>query len=262
MKTKLLSYLSAAGCFLSLSYLVYFLFDQQTVVLLTSEDNVFETLGALLLFTVSILSFILFLKDKQGNDLLFLRTKKNVFFLLLAISFFIGFGEEISWGQRIFNFQIPEMLWKINLQKELNIHNISFFNRIDAYKNTKSFWHLLINFDRLFSIFWCTWCFIFPIANRLSYNISKRLTMLNLPILPISIGAFFMLNYLAAKLIQLLHPMDNMRNQLVEIKECNFAFLFLIGCIWFMNNYDNRKKSDHNFTHIKTHSESSISIDV
>lgn len=32
--------------------------------------------------------------------------------------------EEISWGQRIFGFETPELLQRYNLQKETNIHNL------------------------------------------------------------------------------------------------------------------------------------------
>ncbi len=67
MKTKLLLYLRASGCFLLFSYLVYLIFDQQTVISLTNEDNVFEILTALFFLIVSILSFILYIKDKREN---------------------------------------------------------------------------------------------------------------------------------------------------------------------------------------------------
>ena len=33
-------------------------------------------------------------------------------------------GEEISWGQRLFAFQPPEMFMKLNYQQELNVHNL------------------------------------------------------------------------------------------------------------------------------------------
>ncbi len=61
------------------------------------------------------------------------KKKKWLFLLLLILSimFFFGAGEEISWGQRIFNLQTPEYLSNINDQNEPNIHNINkkFFDR-------------------------------------------------------------------------------------------------------------------------------------
>ncbi len=54
-------------------------------------------------------------------------------FLLLSIGlFFIAF-EEISWGQRLIGIDTPELIAEINLQKEINIHNLSFFQYEKTY---------------------------------------------------------------------------------------------------------------------------------
>jgi hypothetical protein len=44
--------------------------------------------------------------------------------VLLGLLFIFGIGEEISWGQRIFGIETPELLQTYNKQKELNIHNL------------------------------------------------------------------------------------------------------------------------------------------
>jgi len=41
---------------------------------------------------------------------------------------FVCMGEEISWGQRIFDITTPDGLREINLQGETNIHNIEFMD--------------------------------------------------------------------------------------------------------------------------------------
>lgn len=38
--------------------------------------------------------------------------------------------EEISYGQRIFNFSVPDVVYKVNLQHELNLHNTRLGQRI------------------------------------------------------------------------------------------------------------------------------------
>lgn len=48
----------------------------------------------------------------------------KAFYYAAAAVFFFGFGEEISWGQRILGFGVPEELEKINPQSEFNLHNI------------------------------------------------------------------------------------------------------------------------------------------
>lgn len=52
---------------------------------------------------------------------------QSLFFLFMAIGLFFIAGEEISWGQRIFNIQTPQELARINYQQELTIHNVETF---------------------------------------------------------------------------------------------------------------------------------------
>ena len=51
-------------------------------------------------------------------------SSKNIGIILFSIIFFFGFGEEISWGQRIFNIETPNFFIENNLQSETNIHNL------------------------------------------------------------------------------------------------------------------------------------------
>ncbi len=55
--------------------------------------------------------------------LLFLRTRYRVTFALLAVSCLYVAMEEISWGQRVFNFASPDFFKANNLQSETNLHN-------------------------------------------------------------------------------------------------------------------------------------------
>jgi hypothetical protein len=58
------------------------------------------------------------------------ETKKQVVLILISISilFLYLFGEEISWGQKIFNWDSFGIFNEYNYQKETNLHN--FFNPI------------------------------------------------------------------------------------------------------------------------------------
>ena len=44
--------------------------------------------------------------------------------ILLALGLFFGFGEELSWGQRIFDVQSNDFFRKYNAQGETNLHNL------------------------------------------------------------------------------------------------------------------------------------------
>lgn len=98
------AYLLPVLLFMAASYSLYLVLPDETLCVIGDEDQFFEYLTA-----------VFFL----GAGWLFLRSflvRKNVWFLLLAILFFVGCGEEISWGQRILQFETPESLAEINVQ--------------------------------------------------------------------------------------------------------------------------------------------------
>lgn len=91
------------------------------------EDGLLENLQTILYFFGSIFAFLTAIK-------LLINRKKFIgfFFTCLAFLMFFIAGEEISWGQRIFNLQTPQDLENINLQHEITIHNIGIFqSKID-----------------------------------------------------------------------------------------------------------------------------------
>ncbi len=45
-------------------------------------------------------------------------------YLLLVLGFIFVAGEEVSWGQRIFDFDGPSALVEVNTQNEANLHNL------------------------------------------------------------------------------------------------------------------------------------------
>ena len=56
--------------------------------------------------------------------LVFMRSRYRWFFVVLGLACLYVFMEEISWGQRVFGFDTPELLKQHNLQREANIHNL------------------------------------------------------------------------------------------------------------------------------------------
>jgi hypothetical protein len=63
-----------------------------------------------------------------GQRVWLLRNQKARLFLLmtalLALFFLFGAGEEISWGQRLFNIESSEFFNQNNAQGEINLHNL------------------------------------------------------------------------------------------------------------------------------------------
>ncbi len=176
---------------------------------LMKEDSLFETVSALLWLCSSCICFYLFLTVRQECCLFPEKPRRNIFFLFLAAVFFFGFGEELSWGQRIFGVETPEPLKLINDQGETNLHNLSGFQ-----------------LERLFSLFWFSYAFVLPLICRFSTWLSSSLCRINLPLVPFRTGLLFPINYLISKLFEI-HFIGGARNFPIEAKEFVFAILFL-----------------------------------
>jgi hypothetical protein len=108
MKHKELLYLNILILHLFLSYSVFLLFENQDIILLTKEYGFFESLGAIFFLIASIFFFIIFWKDRSGNDFQFLKTKRNICFLLLGLGFLLDLGKRLVGGKGFLIFT----LWK------------------------------------------------------------------------------------------------------------------------------------------------------
>ena len=97
-----------------------FFFNKNLFHVLVKEDGVIEYTTAILLLLMSFLLVwkIIHVRRIRGNTWLIF----NTFF---ALGLFFGFGEEISWGQRLFDITPGTFFTENNLQKETNLHNLN-----------------------------------------------------------------------------------------------------------------------------------------
>lgn len=86
---------------------------------MVAEDGPFENITAIVLLVTSMLFLVRFIR---------VRKSKNIYWIILNVVIilgtFFGFGEEISWGQRIFSIESGEFFAQNNLQNETNLHNL------------------------------------------------------------------------------------------------------------------------------------------
>ena len=98
-------------------YLVYFIFSLSIYSNLAINKSAILTEDGLLeylTFAVSLIASILFvLCSFLGNR----------FLMFLGCAWFLFAMEEISWGQRIFNFDVPKFFTENNYQQEISLHN-------------------------------------------------------------------------------------------------------------------------------------------
>ena len=103
----------------------------------TVEDGFVEGGSAIFLFVSSMLLLYRFFKLFKHKDLFW-----KIGILAMAIIFFFGAGEEISWGQRIFNVESSDYFLENNAQGETNLHNMV----VDGTKINKLIFSQLLTF--------------------------------------------------------------------------------------------------------------------
>ena len=159
-----------------ITIVIYFLLGYTTLgwgekwdATLFREDHYFENVGAISLFVASVISFYIFALALKTRTLTKVNWLKLLVYLGLALLYFFGAGEEISWGQRIFHIQEPAVLREENLQQELNIHNLAIF------ENNK-----LLKADNIFTVFWLAFAIVIPFASTASKrfkHFAEKLTL-------------------------------------------------------------------------------------
>ena len=117
-RTELLGY-----SFLALVYALGIYFSNTDVVyfeeVYAREDGFIEYSTAAMLLCISLLSFSRLIRLWKSTPILW-----KVGTLGFALIFLFGAGEEVSWGQRIFNWESSDYFVQNNAQQETNLHNM------------------------------------------------------------------------------------------------------------------------------------------
>lgn len=211
----------------------------KVIAAMLPEDHYFEDVGAISLFVTSLLFFYGFWVARKSLDKGWASLIKQLVYLGLALLFFFGAGEEISWGQRIFGFQTPQSLSQVNKQDELNLHDLT------VLEDSKFF-----TADRMFDVFWFMFGVLIPAIALLSPAF-KRFAGKFIPIVYWGMGVLFLYNYLLAKLSKILfatvYSFDklSLTQSVQEIKESNYAVIFILVA-WFAIWDLNRSKEAKN----------------
>ncbi len=86
---------------------------------IAQEDGFAEYATAFMLFCISILSISRLIKIGPSKPLIW-----KVGIIGMSLIFLFGAGEEISWGQRLFDIESSEFFLENNAQQETNLHNM------------------------------------------------------------------------------------------------------------------------------------------
>ena len=122
-KDKLLQWMRIAGYAMILVFIIIGFFiarkGQEAFMEYLKEDGLVENLTALFLLAASGTAVFRCFRAPLGHSRYYYVT-----WGLIAFLFFFAFGEEISWGQRIFNIGTSAYFENNNLQHETNLHNL------------------------------------------------------------------------------------------------------------------------------------------
>ena len=177
------------GIILILTYIPMFL-SRDMIDLFTQEDKIYETLSAVFFFITSLLYIFAYMRSGKYHSDTHTWLKRRSY-LLLALAFFIFAGEEISWGQRIFNTGDSDLIRDINHQNETNIHNLKW---IDEKAEVSSFPFSLISAGSLFMLFTLSvWLFIPVIADV--HKRANEFFQSFMPVFPWQLFLLMLLNF-------------------------------------------------------------------
>jgi hypothetical protein len=233
-------------CVVTFSSIVFL--DEKTFLFLVQEDGPFESAGALCFLGSAVMFFMLYWNEKRfadsGDRQFFSSKSKRVWFLLLALLFFVLMGEEISWGQRIFGWGGIEG----NVQGESNFHNLPLWNqhlsepgaKIEIEKEGLA---AFFTAKKIFVYIFLSFLFFLPLGVRFIPFIKDLAKRFYFPVPAIELGILFIVNILLFKAFKPWRFIyDGAGRGLSEIEEFNFAFiLFMVPFVWLLNKKGNWK---------------------
>ena len=193
------------------------------------EDHYFETVGAIAFLAASVISLFVYMRAVSKRYITRMHWIKLLVYSALALLYFFGAGEELSWGQRIF---LPRGLAQESIEQELKIQNLAILEK-----------NRVLTGDLIYTVFWMGFAVAIPFAS-LIWKRFKLFAETFTPIVYWGIGVLFLLNYLLAQLGNLIfRSVYNYQTilfpqALQEIKESNYQLLFVflsLLVLWDLN---------------------------
>jgi len=232
------AYLISLGILFFVSYLLVVLFPTKAR-LVTAEDGFVENIGAAFFLVTSICLFWAFIKTlklkKDNHDHL---NKQKIWLLLLFLVFLVAFGEEISWGQRIFNYRTPETVRQVNAQGEFNIHNYSRFHGRNEDGSHKTGLSSMFTMHSLFYQALITYMVILPVLALFNKRIGSMIEYTGIPLTPLWIGVALLMGIFFSKMGEYFFAKGvwEFSHSLVEVRETNIALVVMLMGFSFMKN--------------------------
>jgi len=200
---------------------------------LTREDGIFEDVSAVY-YLLAILGCFLLCANAENfrnpaDRATYFRFTRRYAFLLLGLFFFVSLGEEISWGQRILDYETPEVIEEHNVQGEFNVHNLEVFNPVDMNKAPKQGLAAVFTAKRIFIAIFTFYLFAIPLLSVLNDRVRKLLQRFYIPVPPIWLGIIFVANIFIFEICKAYLGDRKLRyGGISEVEEFNIALLLML----------------------------------
>lgn len=219
------------ACLLAVSTYGVMLGDGHTIFAFAGKEQLFEHMSAWLFLLSSLLALACWGRSRRQRGPL--PPLRRVSYVLLALFFFVAFGEELSWGQHYFGFATPAAIEQLNQQEELNLHNLSFIDSNDDGGKKRGLMGKLLNSNRLFDYFMFGLFLVAPWGSRLWSVFGSLYRGLGPPLMALALALPLVLN-VALSVISEAYLVDNGFRHMAtsEIRELNYALLCFLGMLW------------------------------
>ena len=163
---------------------------------LVAEDGPVEWVGATA-WGIAAIAFLLALRGRRRG------APHPLWLLGLALISLLAAGEEISWGQRVFDYETPSSVAESNLQREMNLHNLRALDgRVTADGSVKkeglAAW---LTFNRMGFLLWAGFLVALPLLCGPSGIARPLARRLRLPVAPLGVAGAALLSYAASRLL-------------------------------------------------------------
>jgi len=229
---------SGIALLLLVFYAVPIVLGQKATISFTKEDGLVEWVGARGLLGASIAMFSFSWRNRRKH-FLSAFTRVNPAAFILALVFFFGFGEDISWGQRVIGLETPEALKEVNHQDEFNVHNLRF-TEVDSDGEVVRIWDVKSIIHILFDLFAFMFCLAIPTLSAASKQFSDIMRYFGIPIAPMWMGVFFIANYIGPFVLYF-HTPDAIHHGLRELGETNVSLILLSVSIILAQSFGNSR---------------------
>ncbi len=173
------------------------------------------------------------------------RGFRSFWALGLVLITLVAAGEEISWGQRVLGYSTPEAIESVNLQSEMNLHNLKWLDVRSESGERKTGLSRWLTFNRLGTFLWLSYLVFLPVGYIFNYQFRRACNTLELPVLTLNIAVLAVVSYLifaALNEVRFLSPGRTLASPLNEYKETVVAVLFLWGA-WNLGRDESRPRA-------------------